>query len=48
MQKLFYNGDIITMENVSDSYEAVLIDDGLIKAVGNLKILNEKNPILVK
>lgn len=42
MQKLFYNGDIITMENVSDSYEAVLIDDGLIKAVGNLKTLNEK------
>lgn len=42
MQKLFYNGDIITMENVSDSYEAILIDDGLIKAVGNLKTLNEK------
>lgn len=42
MQKLFYNGDIVTMESISDSFEAVLVDDGLIKAVGNLKTLNEK------
>lgn len=48
MQKLFYNGDIVTMESISDSFEAVLVDDGLIKAVGNLKTLNEKKPILVK
>lgn len=34
MQKLYHNGDIITMENESDSPEAVLIEGGCIKSVG--------------
>lgn len=41
MQKLFHNGDIVTMENISDSFDAVLIDDNLIKAVGNFEALND-------
>lgn len=34
MEKLFFNGDIITMEGEHDFPEAVLIADGKIKAVG--------------
>lgn len=34
MQKLFYGGDIITMEGEGQYAEAVLIEDGLIKAAG--------------
>ena len=41
MQKLFHNGVIVTMENISDSFDAVLIDDNLIKAVGNFEALND-------
>lgn len=40
MKKLFYNGDIITMEEETDKAEAVLVEDGLIKALagaGELK-----------
>ncbi|MGM0409371.1 MAG: amidohydrolase [Bacillota bacterium] len=33
MEKLFYNGDIITMEGECENANAVLIEDGLIKAV---------------
>ncbi len=33
MEKLFYNGDIITMEGECERVNAVLIEDGLIKAV---------------
>ena len=36
MEQLFFNGDIITMENRDDAPEAVLVsDDGHIKAVGS-------------
>ncbi|MCD2137580.1 amidohydrolase [Salinicoccus halitifaciens] len=33
MKKLFYNGDIITMEGETETAEAVLIEDGLIRSV---------------
>ena len=33
MKKLFYNGDIITMEDETVSIESVLVEDGLIKEV---------------
>lgn len=35
METLFFNGDIITMENEQDHPEAVLVADGKIKAVGS-------------
>ena len=34
MEKLYFNGDIITMEEPNDVVEAVLVADGKIKAVG--------------
>lgn len=34
MEKLFFNGDIITMEGEGDVVQAVLVADGKIKAVG--------------
>lgn len=42
MQKLFFNGDIITMENEWDQPEAVLIEDGKIVAVGAYDELAQK------
>ena len=36
MEQLFYNGDIITMENKEDKPEAVLVRNGIIAAVGTL------------
>lgn len=39
MQTLYHNGDIITMENESDHPEAVLVENGLIKAVGTFEAL---------
>ena len=39
MQTLYHNGDIITMENESDHPEAVLVEKGLIKAVGTFEAL---------
>lgn len=35
VESIYYNGDIITMKNKGDMAEAVLIDDGIIKAVGS-------------
>lgn len=40
MQKLFYNGDIVTMENEWDQPEAVLVEDGKIVAVGDYDSLS--------
>lgn len=42
MEKLFFNGDILTMENESDNFDAVLISDGLIKSLGNFQELFEQ------
>lgn len=39
MQTLYHNGDIITMENESDHPEAVIVENGLIKAVGTFETL---------
>ena len=39
MDQLYFNGDIITMENEEDAPEAVLVSDGIIKAVGSLEDL---------
>ena len=36
MEQLYYNGDIITMENRDDAPEAVLVRNGVIAAVGSL------------
>ena len=41
MEQLFYNGDIITMENENDHPEAVLVRNGVIANVGNLDELRE-------
>lgn len=44
MQRLFYNGDVITMENTE--CEAVLVEDGIIKKTGSyeeIKKIAEKN-----
>lgn len=37
MKKLFYNGDIITMESDKDICEALLVKDGKIEYVGSIK-----------
>lgn len=37
MEKLYFNGDIITMEDEIQSAEAVLVADGKIKAIGSYK-----------
>lgn len=42
MEKIiFYNGDIITMENEEDVVEAVLVENEIIKKIGNLKEIEE-------
>ena len=42
MQKLFYNGSILTMEKETSNVNAILIEDGKIKKVGDKKeILKE-------
>ena len=33
MKKIYYNGDILTMEN--SDYEAIYVEDGVIKKCGN-------------
>ena len=40
-KKIFYHGFIITMEEKEKSVESVLIEDGIIKAVGELKVVKE-------
>lgn len=32
-EKIYYNGDILTMEN--SDYEAIYVEDGVIKKCGN-------------
>ena len=44
MEKLYYNGDIITMESEEDEYEALVEKDGVIEALGNLDELKLKYP----
>lgn len=39
MKTLYYNGDILTMENTS--YEAIYVENGLIKKCGNYKDLKQ-------
>ena len=41
MKKMFYNGDIITMENTKP--EAVLINDGIIEKIGRIKDIGSYN-----
>ncbi|SFD87097.1 hypothetical protein SAMN05216238_10553 [Lentibacillus persicus] len=36
MKRIYYGGDIVTMENEVETAEAVLIEDGLIREVGSL------------
>ena len=42
MRTLYYNGDILTMEN--SSYEAIYIEDGIIKKCGDLATLKQVIP----
>ena len=42
MEKLYYNGDIITMENKNDQPEAVLIRNGVIAASGALEDIEKQ------
>ena len=43
MKKIYFNGNFITLEDNKD-VQAILIEDGIIKRVGNLnEILNSKN-----
>ena len=37
MDKIYYNGDILTMEDTRTEPEAVLISDGIIAFTGSLK-----------
>ncbi|MFI3227553.1 MAG: amidohydrolase [Clostridia bacterium] len=37
MGKLYYNGNIITMESIDDSPQAILVEDGIICKVGSLE-----------
>lgn len=39
MEQLFYNGDIVTMENKDDHPEAVLVRNGVIASIGNYENL---------
>jgi predicted amidohydrolase YtcJ len=49
LQKLYYGGDIITMEHENDIVEAVLVQDSVIKKVGMLRDFNnELNDINIK
>ena len=49
MEKImFYNGDIITMENKNDKVESVLIENGKIKKVGNLKEIKKEEGNILK
>ena len=44
MKRIYYNGDIITMEKEGDYVEALLIENGKIKLVGNKdKVFSEKS-----
>ena len=36
---IFFNGDIITMENKEDKPEAILVENGVIKRLGSLEEL---------
>lgn len=36
MEKLYFNGNIVTMEGEGDMVQAVLVADGKIKAAGEL------------
>ena len=43
MKKIYFNGNFITLEDNKD-VQAILIEEGIIKRVGNLnEILNSKN-----
>lgn len=42
METLYYNGDIVTMENESDRPQAVLVKNGLIASVGDLDSLSQQ------
>ena len=42
-QNLFFGGTIITMDNLNTIAEAVLVEDGIIKAVGSFDKLRKKN-----
>lgn len=48
-QLLFYNGTIITMEEEGNTVESVLVEGGIIKAVGNLNIIKKQanNPTII-
>lgn len=50
MKKLFYGGDIVTMEYEDDIIEAVYVENGRIKKVGYLKDFNDlfENPNIEK
>lgn len=41
MEKIFYNGKIITMDDHNKEVEAVFVKDGIISAVGNLDDINK-------
>ena len=46
---IFFNGDIITMENREDKPEAILVENGIIKRLGSLEKLElEANGIINK
>lgn len=44
VEKLYYNGDIITMESEKDEYEALVEKNGIIKALGRLDELKAEYP----
>ena len=46
MKKIYYNGDILTMEN--SDYEAIYVEDGVIKKCGNYSDVNSKIKITKK
>lgn len=48
MEKLYYNGDIVTMESINDSYESLVEKDGKIEELGTYKELKEKYPTAEK
>ncbi len=43
MKELYYNGNIYTMEKEGESVEALLTEDGIIKAVGSYEKLRAEN-----
>lgn len=42
MEKIYYNGDIITMESQEDNYEALVEKDGIIEELGSFETLKSK------